>query len=71
LTIKNEEWANLSVEELTNRLRPYIIYRHLESIGKTFSLNMPNQSMIIPTGMVKTYRASFSYKDGVKKIAII
>ncbi|MGF7081992.1 Abi-alpha family protein [Mucilaginibacter sp. UYCu711] len=68
LTLKNEEWANLSTEELTNKLRSYIIYRHLDSIGKTFNLEM-NQFLKVPNGLLKTYRATFSYKDGVKKIA--
>ncbi|MEO8885439.1 MAG: Abi-alpha family protein [Mucilaginibacter sp.] len=67
LTLKNAEWSSLSVEELNKRLRSYIIYRHLESIGKTFDLKINNQFLIIDG----VYRATFSYKDGFKKVASI
>lgn len=63
LTLNNEDWAKLSIDELSSRLRSYVVYWYIASIGKTFQIYLRNPPNIAD----KTYIGNFSYKEGVTR----
>ncbi|HTN19704.1 MAG TPA: Abi-alpha family protein [Pelobium sp.] len=55
LKIKNEEWHSLTKEELNNRLRSYSIFRFIQGLPKTYTVEINNDKI-----------GTFNYLDGIK-----